>query len=103
MSVADKIKSFIDAHAPELEALLGEAETTATAIDPALAPVLPLFGELTTEAKAAVTDIVRMIHGKPGNTAAPAPAADPEPAAVAEPAAPPVPDLPTIPAQASNG
>lgn len=63
VSAAETIKTFIDAHAPELEAILGDAARTAEAIDPQLAAIAPLFAELEPASRSLVADIVRQIHG----------------------------------------
>lgn len=74
MSAVDKIKQFFDEHAPELETLLGDVESTAEAIDPALSPVIGLFGELTDDSKTLITAAIKALHSAE-STAVPASAA----------------------------
>lgn len=84
--LAADVERVFEEHRPEIESAFGVAETAAVALDPQLAALVPLFGELTDEGKRLVADTLHAIHGSGILRAAPA---TPDPTA-------------TVPADASS-
>ena len=82
-NLAADVERVFEEHRPEIESAFGVAETAAVAIDPQLAALAPLFGELTDAGKRLVVDTLQAIHGAGILRQVTAPAPDPTPAAPA--------------------